>query len=375
MKRFATALGILSITTCLAETPLPPQAPGTLGVSAVRLERASALFRADADTSQAPGYVLMVARDGKLLHASAVGFRDREHSLPMTMDTRFRIASMTKPITSVAVMMLYEEGRFHLDDPVARYLPEFSAPRVYTGVTPSGELLTTPAKHPITIRQLLTHSSGLGYVFDPKSPLGQAYATLPMATPGTLADKVKLIATMPLYFEPGTDWRYSYAHDVLGRLVEVLAGMPFEDFLKTRIFEPLRMTHTGFYLEAADLPLMATVYKHAPDGTLIPSDLPGSTPTTSHDRWPSGGGGLVSTAGDYLRFAQMLANGGTLEGKRYLSPVTVTLMTSNQVPADAMHAYWGEDSVGLGYGLGVSVIIDAAHSPQADFDGDFYWGG
>jgi CubicO group peptidase (beta-lactamase class C family) len=317
----------------------------------------------------------MVARDGKLLHSSAVGFRDRERSLPMTMDTRFRVASMTKPITSVAVMMLYEQGRFHLDDPIAKYLPEFASPRIFTGVDSEGHLTSKPAKQAITIRHLLTHSAGLGYVFDPGTPLGLAYARLPMATPGTLAEKVALIASMPLYFEPGTDWRYSYSHDVLGRLVEVISGMPFETFLQVKIFDPLKMASTGFYLTDADLPLVAKVYKHGPNGALIDSDLPGVAASTSHDRWPSGGGGLISTAGDYLRFAQMMANGGTLEGKRYLSPATIKLMTSNQVPADAMAKYWGADSVGLGYGLGVSVIIDAAHSPQADFDGDFYWGG
>ncbi len=358
-----------------AESPLPTTAPAAVGLSAERLTRASDFFADQALKEKRTGYVLMVARHGKLAYSSAVGLRDREQNLPMTLDTRFRIASMTKPITTVAVMMLYEEGRFHLDDPVSMYLPEFAHPVVAKGVDSNGQMETVPATHAITIRHLLTHTSGLGYVFDPKSQLGKEYASLSMMTPGTLEEKIKLVARTPLYFEPGTDWRYSYANDVLGRLVEVVGGMPFEQFLQTRIFNPLKMTHTGFYLTEADLPLVVNVYKHDADGHLIASSNPFAKATTSHDRWPSGGGGLISTAGDYIRFAQMLANSGSFEGKRYLSPVTVKLMTSNQVPADAMFKYWGADSVGLGYGLGVSVILDAASSPQADFVGDYSWGG
>jgi CubicO group peptidase (beta-lactamase class C family) len=162
---------------------------------------------------------------------------------------------------------------------------------------------------------------------------------------------------------------------VLGRLVEVVSGVPFERFLQTRLFDPLGMSHTGFHLPRADLPLLATVYRHTPDGGLEPADLGPYADATDPHRWPSGGGGLLSTAGDYLRFAQMLANGGSLEGRQYLSPVTVALMSSNQVPDDAMLKYWGANSKGLGYGLGVGVVIDAASSPQADLPGDYSWGG
>jgi CubicO group peptidase (beta-lactamase class C family) len=318
----------------------------------------------------------MVARGGKLAYATAVGRRDCQRRRPMMLDTRFRIASMTKPITSVAVLMLYEEGRFHLDDALSRFLPEFADARVYSGLDGEGAFITEPVTHPITIRHLLTHTAGLGYYggYDPTTPLGKAYGALPMAASGTLAEKVRAIAGLPLYFQPGAGWRYSFADDVLGRLVEVVSGMPFDRFVKSRLFDPLGMTHSSFYLSQADLPLLADVCKHTPTGDLEPSDLPLGAPTDS-TRWPSGGAGVFSTAGDYLRFAQMLANGGSLAGKRYLSPVTLALMTSNQVSEDALFKYWGANSKGLGYGLGVGVVIDATSSPQAGFVGDFSWGG
>jgi CubicO group peptidase (beta-lactamase class C family) len=354
---------------------LPTATPAAVGMSVERLDHMRDYFQGEVERNTAAGYVLMVARDGKLVYSTAVGLRDRAHKLPMTLDTRFRIASMTKPITTVAVLMLYEEGRFHLDDPVAAFLPEFGNARVFTGVDAQGMLVTEPVKEPITIRHLLTHTSGLGYGGDTSTPLGKAYSALPMTPSATLADTVRAIASVPLYYQPGTGWRYSYADDVLGRLVEVVAGMPFERFLQTRLFNPLGMNHTGFSLPEGDLPLLASVYRHTATGELEPSDLSRLGSPADPNRWPSGGAGLISTAGDYLRFSQMLANGGSFQGKRYLSPVTVALMTSNHVPADAMFKFWGADSRGLGYGLGVGVIIDAVASPQADFNGDYAWGG
>jgi CubicO group peptidase (beta-lactamase class C family) len=282
---------------------------------------------------------------------------------------------MTKPITAVAVLMLYEEGRFLLDDPVSRFLPEFANPRVFTAVDAQGALVTEPAKQPITIRHLLTHTAGLGYVFDASTPLGKAYDAVPRTPDRTLAEVVRAIASVPLYHQPGADWRYSYADDVLGRLVEVVSGMPFERFLQARLFDPLGMTHTGFSVPESSLALLATVYSHTATGDLEPRDLSALGSPADPNRWPSGGGGLISTAGDYLRFAQMLATGGSFEGKRYLSPVTVNLMISNHVPDDAMFKFWGANSRGLGYGLGVGVLIDAVSSPQAGLNGDYSWGG
>ena len=353
-----------------AATPLPMSTPAAVGLSAERLEHMAAFFRAEVERNEAAGYTLMVARYGKLVYQATGGMRDLERGVPMSLDTRFRITCMTKPVTSVAVLMLYEDGRFKLDDPISKYLPEFSSPTVYTGTNVAGALQTTPAKHPITIRQLLSNSAGLGYGYDYDlvSPLGKSWLALPMG--GSLADTVREIARLPLYFEPGESWRYSYAQDVLGRLVEVVSGMPFERFLGTRLFSPLGMSHTGFSIAAGDAPLLATVYRNTAAGGLEVADI-----SAFEMRWASGGVGLISTTGDYLRFAQMLANGGKLDGRRYLSPVTVGLLTSSQVPADAMFKFWGADSLGRGYGLGVSVILDAAHSPQADLTGDYAWNG
>ena len=360
-----------------ARSALPRATPAAVGLSAGRLERMADHFRAEVAKRSAAGYVLIVARYGKVAYSSAVGMRDRERQLPMTLDTRFRLASMTKPITSVAVLMLYEEGRFQLDDPVSRFLPEFADMRVFTGVDANGNLTGEPVKRPITIRHLLTHTSGLGYgpAYDPPSALTKAYAALKLGAPGSLADKVREIASLPLYAHPGEEWRYSFADDVLGRLVEVVSGMPFDRFLTARLFDPLGLRAIGFVVPDVDAGLLAAVYKHNPAGDLERSDLELFQAPTDPARWPSGGAGLVSTAGDYLRFAQMLANGGSLDGREYLSPVTVALMTANHVPDDALFKYWGANSRGLGYGLGVGVEIDANGAPQAGCTGDYSWGG
>jgi CubicO group peptidase (beta-lactamase class C family) len=319
----------------------------------------------------------MVARDGKLAWSAAVGMRDREQKLPMTLDTRFRIASMTKPVTAVAVLMLYEEAKLQLDDPVARYLPEFANPVVFAGLDAQGTPKTEPARRPITIRHLLTHTAGLGYgkLFDKGSPNAEAWSGLSLSPDETLEKKVKDVAKLPLYTHPGEAWRYSVSNDVLGRLVEVVAGMPFDLFLQERVFDPLQMTHTGFFVPAEAQALVAKVYTHDERGALVPGDFAPLSVPTSAPAFISGGGGLISTAGDYLRFAQMLANGGSLEGRQYLSPVTVELMISNQVEDDAQARYWGEDSRGLGYGLGVAPQIDFRQAPYANMDGDFAWGG
>ncbi len=357
--------------------PLPAATPASVGLSAERLDALSRHFEDEVARGNASGYVLLVARHGKLVYARPIGKRDLEKDLPMTLDTRFRLASMTKPVTSVAVLMLYEEGRLLLDDPVSRYLPEFAHPRVYTGTDADGNLQTEPARREITIRDLLTHSAGLGYGpgFDRGHPLAKAYGAASFA-PGTLADRVQAIAKVPLYFHPGEGWRYSLAHDVLGRLVEVVSGQSFPDFLQARLFTPLGMTHTAFAIDAADVPTLATMYTHGGAETgLKRSEAAWLGDPTDRTRVPSGGGGLISTAGDYLRFAQMLLNGGSFGGRQYLSPVTVGLMTSNQVPVDALQKYFGADSVGLGYGLGVGVEVDTRRAPQADCPGDFSWGG
>ncbi len=373
MAALLSGVGMSAGLAAAAASPLPTARPAQVGMSLERLNAMTAYFSAEAAAHVSAGYVLMVARDGKLVHTAAVGYRNVEQGLPMTLDTRFRIASMSKPITTVAVLMLYEEGRFHLDDPVKRFLPEFADRRVYTGVDAQGALVTVPAQRDITIRDLLTHTSGLGYLFDNQTPLGKAYLALKLDPHGSLADNVRLIASQPLYFQPGSGWFYSYADDVLGRLVEVVSGVHFAQFLSARLFVPLKMNATGFYVPAADKASMATLYQRDAAGDLTAVDRMGdpSDPRLT----PSGGGGIMSTAGDYLRFVQMLMNGGSLEGHQYLSPVTVDLMTHNQVAETAMVDFWGAGSTGLGYGLGVGVELDTRHATHAGYPGDFSWGG
>ncbi len=368
--------GAVAVAASLT-TPLPVAKPESVGMSSTRLANMGEFFRREAEHNSAAGYVMMVARHGKLVYSAAVGLRDRENKVPMSLDTRFRIFSMTKPITAVAVLMLYEDGKFHLDDPVSKFLPAFADSRVFSSVDAAGNIVTEPLKKPITIRHLLTHTSGLGYGpgYDRTSPLAKAWAAMSFAGSESSADKIRKLAAMPLYSQPGAEWRYSYASDVLGYLVEVVSGVPFEQFLKTRLFDPLGMSHTGFFIPEGDVPLLAGAYRHTADGGLERGDGGPSKAQTKPPQFASGGGGLISTAGDYLRFAQMLANMGSLEGRQYLSPITVELMTSNQVADDAQAKAYGEIWRCLGYGLGVSPIIDYRSAPQANRNGDYTWPG
>ncbi|MFM7066051.1 MAG: serine hydrolase domain-containing protein [Gammaproteobacteria bacterium] len=357
--------------------PLPQVPAESLGLNSSRLARIGEHFAGEVAKETAAGYVIVVARNGKLAYASAVGQRDREAGLPMTLDTRFRIASMTKPVTATAVLMLYEEAKLHLDDPIARYLPEFKDMQVAVGLDEAGNLKTEPARRPITVRHVLTHSAGFGYgpLFDGNSPAAKAWAKLTLSSGDTLAAKTRDIAQLPLNFHPGEGWRYSVSNDVLGRLVEVVAGQPFDEFLQQRLFTPLGMRHTGFWVPPGDLPWVAKAYRRGESGKLELGEFPPLAVQTQRPSLISGGGGLISTAGDYLRFAQMLANGGTFEGRQYLSPVTVALMASNQVAEDAQQKFWGGSSRGLGYGLGVAPQFDFRLAPHAATNGDFNWGG
>ncbi|MFM8517380.1 MAG: serine hydrolase domain-containing protein [Nevskiaceae bacterium] len=386
-RRFAAMTGLL----CLAlqtptnaaqgikasSTPLPRATPESVGMSAERLNNLGEFFRRESQGNAAAGYSILVARHGKLVYSAAVGMQDRENAIPMSLDTRFRIFSMSKPVTSVAVLMLYEQGKLQLDDPVSRYLPEFADTRVFKSVDAAGNIETEALRRPITIRHLLTHTSGLGYGsnYDRSSPLAKSWGEFNPYGGQSTAESIRQLAKLPLYFQPGSDWRYSYATDVLGHLVSVVSGMPFEQFLKTRLFDPLGMSHTGFHVSASDLSRAAVIYRRNAVGALERVDGPLALPPTRPPTFISGGAGLVSTAGDYLRFAQMLANGGRFEGQQYLAPQTLELMTSQQVPDSAMGKAYGDTWRGLGFGLGVSPVIDFRAVPQANRNGDYTWPG
>jgi len=362
---------------------LPQASPGSVGLSAERLDRITAVMQEHVDNGLLAGAVALVARDGKAAYLKSVGMQDREKGVAMRPDTIFRIASMSKPITSVAVMMLYEEGRFRLGDPVSKYLPEFKNMKVLaSGKTGDGgqtpEQLV-PAQRPITIRHLLTHTAGLTYHWDPR--VGARYSEAGIThgliqTPDTLADAIRKLAQLPLVHQPGEAWTYGLSVDVLGRLVEVVSGMSFDEFLRRRIFEPLHMNDTCFYLPADKAPRLAAVYGSDPNGTLrrLGDGVLGegtfrisvTYPCEGPKRYFSGGGGLCSTTPDYARFCQMLLNGGELDGVRLLSRKTVELMTADHV---------GDLNPNSGFGLGFGVTRSLREAGELTSVGACRWGG
>jgi CubicO group peptidase (beta-lactamase class C family) len=322
------------------------------------------------------GFVAMFARDGQPVYATAVGYADVEAQRPMRLDTRMRFASMTKPVTAVAANILIEEGRLGLDDPVARYIPAMGDARVAVSQTrgPDGSFPTEPANPIPTVRHLLTFSSGIGPGMDGPSDLTILWDEkgLYSGRIGSLADRVSRIATLPLFEQPATRWRYGGSADVLARVIEVAAGESFDEYLARRIFEPLGMRATGFLPPESERGELARIYTQAENGDLVPAD-----PDFDAEHWTPGGSGLISTAGDYMRFALMLWNRGAYDGTRILSEETVTEMTRLHVPAGVLAAQEldGDGIEGLGWGLGLSVVADSDRTPFMDRDGDFWWGG
>ena len=358
--------------------------PAEVGLDAHRLGRIDRHFARYVDDGRLPGWSLAVARRGKVAHVASYGLRDREAELPIEPDTIFRIYSMSKPITSVALMLLHEEGRFELKHSVARYLPEFADLQVYE----SGEgddMVTRPATQKMRIWHLLTHTSGLTYGFHYSHPVDAAYraAGFDFGTPRglDLAGCCEAFASLPLVFEPGTEWNYSVSTDVVGRLVEVLSGQPLDQFLQDRIFEPLGMDDTGFFVPEADHGRLAALYiptDHARGSVRF--DQVGKA-ATRPPAMLGGGGGLVSTLGDYQRFASMLCGGGQLDGRRIIGPRTLAYMASNHLPGNADLEAFGRPLFsettfdGVGFGLGFSVTIDPIKAKVPGAVGEYGWGG
>jgi CubicO group peptidase (beta-lactamase class C family) len=352
--------------------------PESVGLSSERLERIGMVVQKDIDDKRIAGAVTLVIRHGQVAWFRAQGMSDREAGKPMKTDSIFRICSMTKPITSVAAMILYEEGKIMLGEPISNYLPEFKNPKVLMK-TASGVPYTIPATREITIRDLLRHTSGLTYQWN--SDLGAMYNEANVAHgilpyDGTIDDSVKRLATVPLLFNPGDRWEYSLGVDVLGRLVEVVSGKPLNEFFRTQIFEPLGMKDTSFFPPEIKVDRLATAYTYYPDkglnrfpdtpiteGTFIYSaDYPYHGPKKLF----AGGAGLTSTAGDYARFCQMMLNGGKLGNTRLLSPKSVELMTHDQ-----LGKIDPEQGFGLGFGIeGVKAPLEELGTP-----GEYGWGG
>ena len=362
--RFLASL--IAASALLAQ--LPTATPESQGMSTARLKRLDAVMEQYVKAGKLPGTVTFVARNGKLVHLKAHGLRDIEKNAPMQTDTLFRIASQSKAVTSVAAMILLEEGALRLNDPVGRFIPAFQKTQVIADSGPA------PSRRPITVRDLLTHTSGVSYGVNAAE---QAYRDANLHL-WYFADKdeplsaaIDRLAGLPFDSQPGEKWVYGFSSDILGRVVEVASGMTLDQFFQKRIFEPLRMTDTFFFVPAAKADRLAAVYGLA-DGRIARAPDKGRAGQGEYVSGPrkcfSGGAGLVSTAADYGRFLQMLANGGELEGARVLSPASVRAMTVNQTGK-----LYGE--AGMSFGLGFSIVEDVGATGRLASRGEFGWGG
>lgn len=355
--------------------------PAELGFDASRLSRIDSHFARYVDDGRLAGWSVAVARRGRLAHVSHYGRRDLAEDLPVTDDTVWRIYSMTKPVTSVAALMLWEEGLLELTDPVSRYIPSFADARVYTGGSAANPG-TVPATEPVRVWHLLTHTAGLTYGFHHAHAVDEMYRAKghEFAPPRgqDLAAACDVWASLPLLFDPGTEWNYGVSTDVLGRVVEVASGRSLDAFFQERIFDPLGMDDTGF--RATDPSRLATLYVPKPGGGLVRSSAMGDA-ITQEPTFLSGGGGLASTLSDYHRFAQMLARGGELDGVRLLGPRTLAYATRNHLPGNADLEEFGRPIFaestyqGTGFGLGFSVVVDPAAGKQLQSPGEYGWGG
>jgi CubicO group peptidase (beta-lactamase class C family) len=382
--RTAAAIVALLATACSGDSldpGIPPAEPDSEpGPGLAWWSRAAmdAYLRFEVWTGNRSGFVAMFARDGHPVHATALGWADIEQGVPMALDTRVRMASMTKAVTAVAALILVEEGRLRLEDPVARWIPAFANTRVATSydAKPDGSFDTVPADPVPTVRHLITFASGVGPGMRDSGDLTQhweLHGPYAPTTQGSLAERIDRLATLPLFEHPGERWRYGASADVLARVVEVAAGEPFDRFLARRIFEPLGMASTAYLAPPDQRGELARVYTQDEGGTLVIAPR-----ETRELDWTPGGSGLVSTAGDYLRFALMLWNAGSYDGVRILSPETLEAMQEPHVPSGVLEAGspGGSFSIdGLGWGLGVSIVVDEDGTPFSDRNGDFWWAG
>jgi CubicO group peptidase (beta-lactamase class C family) len=365
--RLIPLLLIPILAASLTASDVPPGKPEDVGMSSERLRRIHEAIERHIDAGEISGAVTLVARRGRLVHFEAHGLMDIESKRPMEKGAIFRIASMSKPITGAAAMIMLEEGKLRLNDPVSKFLPEFKNSKVALPRGDSGEFYLVPADRELTIRDLLTHTNGLM-----TGGIGSKSGPPRMVEGDTLAAYIPRLGAVPLDFQPGTQWAYSgYAGpDTLSRIVELVSGQPYDEFLRTRIFQPLGMKDTFFYPPDDRRPRLATLYSKSPKGLLRAENQDGFSLKT----YFSGGGGLMSTAEDYLQFAQMLLNGGELHGRRLLSPRTVDLMSSNHV-GDLFNGKLGRPAHGMGYGLLVGIVEDGVAAGLRVTNGSFGWDG
>jgi CubicO group peptidase (beta-lactamase class C family) len=355
--------------------------PEDVGFSSARLARVETWMGEQVASGRLAGLEVMINRRGRTAFHHCHGKRDLARGTAATPDTIYRIYSMTKAMTSVAIMMLYEDGRFQLDDPITRYLPAFANLRVHTGGG-FGAVLTEPAQRDITFRDLLTHTSGLTYGFMQANAVDAVYRAKGLELPGsdlTLAEFADKLATAPLIAQPGKEWNYSVATDLLGHLVAVISGQPFDQFLRNRVIGPLGMSDTDFHVAPAHADRFAACYMRGPESPLTLLDDPSRSRFLKAPSAPSGGGGLVSTARDYMRFCQMILGRGALGTTRLLGRKTVELMTMNHLDGDmaamGQPRFAESNYNGIGFGLGFSITLDPAKAQIVGTQGECAWGG
>jgi CubicO group peptidase (beta-lactamase class C family) len=353
-----------------------------LGFSAERLARIDAHLKRYVDAGRYPCAQFVLARQGQVVHQSVVGQQDPERGVALAEDTVFRIYSMTKPITCVALMTLVEEGLIALDEPVAKYIPEWKDLGVFSAG--AGPYLTTPPARPMQVVDVLRHTSGLTYGFQNRTNVDAAYRKLQveaMHGDHDLEAFIQQLAKLPLEFSPGEAWNYSVSTDVVGYLVQKVAGKPLSEVFRERIFEPLKMVDTGFFVREDQKSRFAACYDFVPGGKMKLQDDPQKSPYLKPPALESGGGGLVSTAADYLRFTNMLLNGGELDGARILAPKTIRLMAANHLPGDkdltelSRSLFSESTNAGVGFGLGFAVVFDPPKTLIPCSKGEYYWGG
>jgi CubicO group peptidase (beta-lactamase class C family) len=365
----AIALAIVVFDAPASAQGLPTATPESVGLSSAQLDRVTAGLQAHIDQGHIAGVVAAVVRDGRLVYMEALGQADIEAARPMPEDAIFRLYSMTRSMTSLAAMILWEEGAFQLDDPISQYLPQFVGQRVFADARSPDMDQTQSRDGDITVEHLLLHTSGLG---SRSSGIYRAEGVRLRSI--SVEQMVDNAARTPLFEDPGTNWRYGISTTILGRLVEVWSGKPLEDYLQERVFRPLGMTDTGFWVEPERADRLATVYRASREGELRPYQME-EIPFTEQPILIEGGVGLVASTMDFLRFSQMFLNGGELDGNRVLQPETIAMMTVNRIPDALLPIGFGRPTLGQGWGLGFSIVMDASQYAYPVNDGDFWWDG
>jgi CubicO group peptidase (beta-lactamase class C family) len=352
--------------------------PESVGFSGSRLENLHALIQGEVDRKELAGAITLLSRHGKVVDFRTYGMKDIATQTPMTYDTIFRDYSMTKPVTGVAMMILYEQGKWLPWDPISKFIPSFKDLKVFDGFDKSGKMMLAAPVHAPTIGELMSHSAGFSYG-NGTGPVDALYQQVKPMQSANLQQLVDRMAQLPLNYQPGQAWLYSNSMDIEGYIVEKLSGDTLPDFMQKHIFAPLGMSDAGFYVPQEKRARFATNYEDNAQGELVPVSAGAPTDYAAQPGMPSGGGGLVATIQDYYRFAQMMADGGELDGKRVLAPATVKLMTSNHLPSRLLTGEWGiGQSImrpGFGYGFNCAVIFDPPQAGTPDGTGTWFWDG